>query len=159
MRKILQVDQVDWEEWRHNETIRVHFKPLHDEEGAHMGVCVQKLSPGCKTSPAHFHMKEEEHVFVLKGRMTLRLGQEHQEMGPGDYVCFPAGEKTEHCLSNPNETPCEYLLWGERKADEVVVYPDSNKVNVRELGEIYRRKPLDYWDGEEAEPQGSRKDD
>ena len=144
----INIKDVEWQEWRHDDEIRVRFKPLHDGSDVHMGVCVQELPPGCRTNPAHYHMKEEEHLFVIKGEMTLRLGKEGFSLSTGDYVCFRAGEAREHCLSNANDSPCEYLLWGERISDDVIVYPDSNKVSVRSLGELYRREPLDYWDGE-----------
>ncbi len=144
------LEDLEWQEWRHSDRIRVRFKAFEDKIGeAHMGVCVQELPPGCCTNPVHYHMKEEEHIFVLKGEMDVRLGQETFHVSPGHYVRFAAGDPREHCLTNNEDEPCEYLPWGERNPDDVIVYPDSDKVSVRALREIYRRQPLDYWDGEE----------
>ena len=148
MPKPVNIKDVEWSEWKHNDEIRIRFKPLHDGPKAHMGVCIQELPPGCRTSPAHYHMKEEEHLYVLKGEMTVRLGNKKFSLSPGDYICFASGDPKEHCLSNPNSLPCEYLMWGEKNPDEVIIYPDSNKVSVRSLGELYRREPLDYWEDE-----------
>jgi len=148
------LEELEWQEWRHSDRIRLRFKTFEKEafededSAAHMGVCVQELPPGCCTDPAHYHMKEEEHTFVLKGAMDVRLGDETFHLTPGHYVRFAAADPREHCLTNNTDDPCEYLLWGERNPDDVVVYPDSNKVSVQALGEIYRRQPLDYWDGE-----------
>jgi len=142
------VDRVAWKEWKHSDEIRVRFKPLHDEPDAHVGVCIQELSPGCSTRPAHYHLREEEHVYVLRGEMMVRLGQKQHQMREGDYVCFRAGDALEHCLINPFDSPCEYLLWGERNPDDVIVYPDSNKVGVKAMDETYVRDPKGYWDGE-----------
>ena len=145
------LETLEWQEWRHSDRIRLRFKAFEDEDEAdtaHMGVCVQELPPGCSTDPAHYHMREEEHIFVLKGEMDVRLGDETFHVTPNHYVRFAAGDSREHSLTNSGEAPCEYLLWGERNADDVIVYPDSNKVSVRALREIYRRQPLDYWDGE-----------
>ncbi|MEM7016641.1 MAG: cupin domain-containing protein [Pseudomonadota bacterium] len=141
---------VDWQEWQHNERVRVRSKILNDGPDVHMGVCIQELPAGCNTRPAHYHMKEEEHVFVLKGAMNVRLGKEEYELSAGDYICFAAGDAQEHCLFNPNEESCEFVRWGERREDDIIVYPDSNKVSVGSLGELYRREPVDYWDGEET---------
>ena len=149
MSKPINTENLKWQEWRHTDEIRLRFKILHDEPKAHMGVCIQELPRGCSTNPAHYHLKEEEHLFVLSGKMKLRLGEDEFDLSSGDYKCFSAGFPEAHCLMNPFNDPCEYLLWGERDPNDVVVYPDSNKVSVRALGEIYRRLPLDYWDGEE----------
>jgi len=111
------------------------------------------LAPGKQTVPAHYHILEEEHVYVLEGELTVRIGARSHTMKAGDYVCFPAGQKAGHCLINTSEAVCRYVIVGERNPNEVAVYTDSNKVLVRALG---RRAMLDlaatrgYWDGEET---------
>jgi uncharacterized cupin superfamily protein len=45
--------------------------------------------------------------------------------------------------------PCRYIIIGERKRDDVVVYPDSKKVLVRALDEVYERRPVAYWQDED----------
>ena len=119
----------------------------------HIGVAIEELAPGMQTAPAHYHLLEEEHVYPLEGKLTLRLGNERRFMNPGDYVCFPAGQKAGHCLINETATTARYVIIGENNPNEVVVYTDSNKVLVRALG---RRALFDldakrgYWDGEET---------
>jgi len=136
---------VAWEEWNDVPLVKARFKHLSSAalgEDYHVGVAIEELPPGSRSAPAHYHMLEEEHVFMLEGRLTVRIG---------DYVCFPAGQKAGHCLINDGDAPCRYVIIGERKRDEVCVYPDSNKVLVRSLG---RRALFDmgglrsYWDGE-----------
>jgi uncharacterized cupin superfamily protein len=118
-----------------------------------VGVAIEELGPGMLSAPAHYHMLEEEHVFILEGNLTARIGDDRYEMTAGDYVCFPAGQKAGHCLQNNGTAICRYVIIGERNPNEVVVYPDSNKVLIRALG---RRKILDlaatrsYWDGEDT---------
>jgi uncharacterized cupin superfamily protein len=119
----------------------------------HVGVAIEELPPGKQTAPAHYHFIEEEHVFILEGALTLRLGAATHRMQAGDYVCFPAGQKAGHTLINPGDRPCRYVVVGENSPNEVVVYTDSNKVLVRPLG---RRALFDlgavrnYWDGEQT---------
>jgi uncharacterized cupin superfamily protein len=95
-------------------------------------------------------MLEEEHLWILEGRATLRLGDERHAVAAGDYVVFPAGRRVGHCLINDSDAVCRYLIIGERNPNEVAVYPDSGKVRVRWLDENFRRAPIDYWDGEDS---------
>lgn len=115
----------------------------------HVGVAIEELPPGKQSCPFHFHMLEEEHLYMLEGECTLRLGSERLRFKAGDYAVFPAGEKTGHCLINETDRPCRYIVIGENNPNESCVYPDSNKVSNRWLGERYdRAAPRDYWDGE-----------
>jgi uncharacterized cupin superfamily protein len=118
----------------------------------HVGMAIEELPPGMQSVPFHYHFLEEEHLFILEGSATLRLGTATHEMKPGDYVCFPAGQKAGHCLVNNGTATCRYVVIGERNPNEVCIYPDSNKVLVRSLD----RSVLDltarraYWHGEET---------
>lgn len=123
-------------------------------ENYHVGVLIESPAPGMRLAPRHYHMLEEEHALVLEGEVTLLLGDERHVMKPGDYVCFPAGRKFGHSFLNSGSGPCRYLMIGERNPDEVIVYPDSNKVMVRALrseDDIFDMAATrGYWDGEEA---------
>ena len=122
-------------------------------EDYHVGVAIEELAPGKQSSPAHWHVFEEEHVYLLEGRLTLRLGADRHVMTAGDYVCFPAGQQAGHCLINDSGATCRYVIVGERNPNEVSVYTDSKKVLVRALG---GRALFDlaatrgYWDGEDT---------
>lgn len=118
-----------------------------------IGVAIEELAPGNRSAPFHYHIFEEEHVFILEGRVTLRLGDATHEMKAGDYACFPAGQKAGHCLVNDGDAICHYVIVGERNPNEICVYPDSNKVMVRALGRgvlFDMAARLNYWDGEVA---------
>src|SRR5262249_12097917 len=97
------------------------------------------------------HFMEEEHVFLLEGALTVRIGAERHAMKAGDYVCFPAGQKAGHCLVNDSGAVCRYVIMGERNGNDVVVYPDSRKLLARALGGVIL--DLDavrgYWHGED----------
>jgi uncharacterized cupin superfamily protein len=122
-------------------------------EDYHVGVAIEELGPGKQSSPAHYHIFEEEHAYILEGALMVRIGAERYQMQAGDYVCFPAGQKAGHCLINHTDAPCRYVIVGERNPNEVAVYTDTNKVLVRALG---RRTILDlaarrsYWEGEDT---------
>ena len=122
--------------------------------GSHVGVVLEELPPGKQSNQVHYHMLEEEHVFVLEGTMTVLLGGKSYPVKAGDYVCFPAGQAAGHALLNEATEPCRYLLIGENNPNEVAVFPETGRVSVRALGEGYRRSAImDYWEGVDVEPK------
>jgi uncharacterized cupin superfamily protein len=145
-------DGIAWEEWHEGTRFGSRARHLTSAavgEGYHVGVLMEELAPGKQSAPFHYHMVEEEHLYVLEGSATLRLGDDRHELKAGDYVCFPAGQQAGHCLVNEGSAPCRFLVIGEKRPDEVCVYPDSGKVSVRSLREIYDRSAIRrYWDGE-----------
>ena len=149
-------DEVAWTELTDVPRFRLRYRHLTGAvagDAYHVGVAIEELPPGMQSSPAHWHLLEEEHVYILDGSLTVRIGARRFPMRAGDYVCFPAGQDAGHCLLNEGAAPCRYVIVGERNPNEVVVYTDSNKVLVRALG---RRAIYDgtatrgYWDGEDT---------
>ena len=102
-----------------------------DISGEHIGVKIEELPKGGTSSYHHYHTAEEEHVIVLEGTGTLHLGEEHIELANGDHICFPAGEAVAHHIENRLDTPLKFLVFGERKQDDVVFYPNGNVVSVK----------------------------
>jgi uncharacterized cupin superfamily protein len=159
--KPISSSDITWTEWSDVPRFAVRYRHLTLAgvgEGYHVGVAIEELGPGKQSSPAHYHIFEEEHVYILDGSLTVRIGPDRYDMTAGDYVCFPAGQKAGHCLINNSSATCRYVIVGERNPNEMAVYTDSNKVLVRALG---RRTILDlaatrgYWDGENTGvPQG-----
>ena len=141
-------EQVPWEEGFHGERYGSRWRPLTDfGGGSHVGVMLEELPPGRQSSLLHYHMLEEEHVYVLEGALTLRLGDRSYPMKAGDFVCFPAGQAVGHCLVNHTDKVCRYLLVGERNPHDICVYPETGRVGVRLMGEGYARAArMDYWE-------------
>jgi len=147
------VESVAWKEFGQGPRFALRYRHLTravvGDRPYHVGVCVEELPPGKQSCPFHFHMLEEEHILVLEGECTLRLGEERLRFRAGDYACFPAGHQVGHCLVNETDKVCRYIVIGEHSPNESCVYPDSNKVSSRWLGERYdRAAQRDYWDGE-----------
>jgi len=97
-----------------------------DLSGEHLGVRIEELSPGSNSSYHHYHTSEEEHVLLLQGAATLHFGGETVQIRKGDHVCFAAGEEIAHHIENTSTEPLRYLVFGERKQDDVVIYPESS---------------------------------
>lgn len=147
---------VPWQEWVDVPRFGVRYRHLTRAvmgDDYQVGVAIEELEPGRQSSPAHFHIFEEEHVFVLEGTLTARIGAGSYRMKAGDYVCYPAGQKAGHCLVNTGDTTCRYVVVGESNPNEICVYTDTGKVLVRPLG---RRAIFDlaairaYWEGEDT---------
>lgn len=144
------IEDTPWEDYSHGQRFGLRSRPLGEYGGgSHVGVCMELLAPGKQTWPAHYHMLEEEHLLILDGQATLRLGDKTYELSANSYVCFPAGQKAGHCLVNNSGQPCRYLIIGERNPNDVIVYTDSGRVSVRLTGEGYRKSAtMEYWEGE-----------
>lgn len=154
--KPIATDGIAWDDWWDVPHFGLRERHLSIAARGHdyrVGVAIVELPPGKRSAPAHYHIHEEEHVLMLEGAATLRLGNDTFAMKAGDYVCFPAGQRAGHCLVNDGDAPCRYVMIGERNRNEVVVYTDSRKVLVRALG---KRALFDldatrtYFDGEDT---------
>lgn len=149
-------EEIPWTEWSDVPRFGVRYRHLTlagGDENYHVGVAIEELPAGMQTAPAHYHIFEEEHVYMLAGSVTLRLGAERHRMEAGDYVCFPAGQMAGHCLVNETAAPARYVIIGENNPNEVAVYTDTGKVLVRALGNraIFDMNALrTYWEGEQT---------
>jgi len=121
-----------------------------------VGLRREVISPGKQSGPRHAHMTEEEIFVVLRGRGTLLRGEERVAVGAGDVMAFPAGTGVAYAFLADPEEELEFLAIGERKDNEVIVYPDSGKLLVaglvdeegRRYSTVGRLREADYYDGE-----------
>jgi uncharacterized cupin superfamily protein len=121
-----------------------------------LGASVWELPPGEAAYPYHFHLVEEEMIFVLRGAVSLRTPDGWRDLSAGEIVSFPAGEAGAHQLVNRGAEPARLLAVSTNGTPDIVIYPDSNKLGASErlpegggLHELYRRSDsVDYWDGE-----------
>jgi uncharacterized cupin superfamily protein len=121
-----------------------------------LGASVWDVPPGQATYPYHFHHAQEELLFVLSGRPSLRTPDGWRDLVPGETVVFPVGEGGAHQLVNRTDEAVRLLVVSPNRVPEILVYPDSDKVGVYDGGgllELYRRNDaVDYYEGEEAPP-------
>jgi uncharacterized cupin superfamily protein len=143
------IEEVPWEESTHGDRFDLRYRRLGAfGGGSHVGVSIEELAPGKQSNLTHYHMLEEEHLLVLEGEATLRLGERTYVLKSGDYVCFPAGQKAGHALLNHGSTTCRFLMIGENNPHDVCVYTDTGRIGVRLTGEGYRKSAtMEYWEG------------
>lgn len=87
-----------------------------------IGIHLVCLQPGRDSTQQHYHDADEEFIYILSGRGLAHIGDERHEVGPGDFMGFPAPSAA-HSLENPFEEDLVYLMGGERNAVDAVHYP------------------------------------
>lgn len=120
--------------------------------GKKLGVSWFELQPGTKAFPHHFHLANEEAVFILEGEGVVRFGDEEHAVRSGDFLAFPPGPPA-HQILNRSLAPLRYLAISTVIEPEVVLYPDSKKVGVRSwsfgITSNHRQgDAVDYYEGE-----------
>jgi uncharacterized cupin superfamily protein len=141
-------DDVPWTDSKHQDNFHIRYRNLSASMGPQpykIGMAIEELMPGKQNCPAHYHLREEEHILILSGALTVRIGKEYHVMKAGDYVRYPAGSPYEHCVYNHTNDVCRYIIIGDNSPDDVCIYPDSNKVGITALGERFMREHQDYW--------------
>jgi uncharacterized cupin superfamily protein len=89
-----------------------------------IGINIQRLPPGSRSSWPHAEENEEEFVFVLEGWVDAWIGGDIHRMGPGDLAAFPADTGICHCFINNGEREAVLLVGGEApKQGSRIFYP------------------------------------
>ena len=150
--KIVRTREVEWTQAIDKGRFNGRRKPIG---GQKLTASLWELPPGKRSFPLHFHHVTEEALFVVSGSAKVRTPEGEHEIGPGDYVSFPAGGPA-HQLVNDGQEPLVYLGLSAVFGHDIVEYPDSNKlacsVGSFPTGKrfIFRRSEQpDYWEGEE----------
>jgi quercetin dioxygenase-like cupin family protein len=63
--------------------------------------------PGFPGPPRHYHEQVLDMFYVLDGTLTVQIGDERVELGPGGFACVPPGAI--HTFSNPTDAPVRFL--------------------------------------------------
>lgn len=109
-------------------------KSLGDAVGLErLGVHLITVEPGRESTEFHVHHYEEECTYVLSGTGSVRLGEETQRIGPGDFIGYPTNGVA-HSMINDGDEPLVCLVVGQRLAQDVGDYPDAGKRLYRNSG-------------------------
>jgi uncharacterized cupin superfamily protein len=93
-----------------------------DERFPQTGVHLFVLEPG-KPNCRYHRESVQEDCLVLSGHCKLLVNGEEKQLGPWDFVHFPAG--VTHVLVGEGEAPCAVLFIGHRSKDVELFYPES----------------------------------
>ena len=118
-----------------------------------IGIHIETLLPGRRTSWPHAERDEEEFVYVIQGNPHVWIDGNIYELRPGDLVAFPSGTGIAHTFLNNTADICLLLAGGEaNKPHNKIFYPMHPERNeqCREKGtmwEDYLKRPLGPHDG------------
>ena len=123
--------EVEWSEQHHGETFGYRRKSLGSAAGGQkLGCSLYEVPPGRRAWPYHYHLANEEAIYVLEGSGTLRIGGEEILVSKGDFVALPAKAEGAHQFVNSSEAVLRYLCFSTMVEPDVTVYPDSEKVGI-----------------------------
>jgi mannose-6-phosphate isomerase-like protein (cupin superfamily) len=95
---------------------------------AHRNSCIRnqslaeaRLPKGARTAP-HYHPQTEEIYYILEGAGRMTIGEDAQDVGPGDAIAIPPGAV--HTILCTSDSPLKFLCCcapGYEHADTVLV--------------------------------------
>jgi uncharacterized cupin superfamily protein len=89
-----------------------------------IGINIQRLPPGFRSSWPHAEENEEEFVYVIKGEVDAWIDGNIHKMRAGDLAAFPVGTGISHCFINNTAREAVLLVGGEApKTGSRIFYP------------------------------------
>ncbi len=135
-----------------------------------LGIHVDVLEPGWRSSNPHAERDEEEFVFVLEGTPDLWSDGYLYRMSPGEAAGWPGRDGQAHCLINNSDMPVVLVTVGEAsRYNSKIHFPVNPEMEpwLKRMGKLWldapRRKlgPHDGFSdtmrGKEPAPKGSVK--
>lgn len=98
-----------------------------------LGIHLVRLEPGRDSTTHHYHEADEEFLYILSGNGTAKIGDETHELGPGDFMGFPAPSPA-HSMHNSSDEDLVYLMGGEKLPLDLVHYPELQKTLLKSRG-------------------------
>ena len=92
------------------------------------GVNLTTLRPGAASALRHWHLTQDEFVYILEGELVLVTDAGEQVLSAGMAAGFPAGKADGHHLVNRADRDAVYLEVGDRSAGDAGNYPDDDLV-------------------------------
>ena len=113
-----------------------------------IGVNLQRLPPGTRSSWPHAEGDEEEFVYVIEGEVDAWIDGDLHRMVAGELAAFPAGTGICHCFINNTSREALLLVGGEAaKPGNRIVYP----LNPSRRADLPASR---WWDDAPARPLG-----
>jgi quercetin dioxygenase-like cupin family protein len=84
------------------------FLATGDQTGGALTAFESRAVPPAAGPPYHLHAREDEAIYVLGGRLRVRLKDAVHEAPAGSFVFIPSGFP--HAWQNAGETPARFLV-------------------------------------------------
>jgi uncharacterized cupin superfamily protein len=99
-----------------------------------IGLNIQTVAPGFRSSRRHRHVFQEEILIVVAGTGALLHGEQRIDVGPGDAFCYRPDDPELHTFENTGTGDLVIWAFGNRFVHEVCLYPDEGVAFVEGLG-------------------------
>ena len=155
--RVVNIDELKLEHFEQGAKFRSDCVRVGRVVGAKdLGYSYDVVPPGKTSCPFHSHRAEEEMFFIVRGRGSLRYGDEKRAIRAGDFICCPTGgPETAHQIINDSDADLAYISVSTMMPAEVCEYPDSKKIGafgggkddrVRHMTHVHQA--VDYWKDE-----------
>ena len=98
------------------------------------GANLLRLPPGAWSSQRHWHVNEDELVYVLAGEVVLVTDAGEEVLRAGDAAGFRAGDGDGHHLQNRGGEEALVLEVGDRSPADTIHYSDADLILTRSAG-------------------------
>ena len=88
-----------------------------------IGVNIDLIRPGERSTKFHWHHEEEECFLILSGNGVLMVGDRAYRVRPGDFFAKPEGPAHPHQFVNDSDKDIRILTIGEHRGDEAEYPP------------------------------------
>jgi uncharacterized cupin superfamily protein len=125
-----------------------------------IGVHIETIPPGRRTSWPHAESLEEEFAYVIKGHPHVWIDGHLHELVPGDFVAFPAGSGIAHTFINNSHEDCLLLVGGDsNKTENKIFYPLNLERNLemQKKGSFWENHPIHELGPHDGLPDAQRK--
>jgi len=104
-----------------------------------------EIPAGKSSYPHHYHAIAEEIFYIISGIGKLQYYDGEKEIQAGDVLCFPAGEKGVHSITNASKTePLVYIDFAANPKNDITVEPKAERVKI--FGENIKDMTFDAQD-------------
>lgn len=105
-----------------------------------IGINIQRLPPGTRSSWPHAEENEEEFVYVLEGEVDAWINGDIHPMVAGDLAAFPVGTGICHCFINNGQQDVLLLVGGEAERHGSRIFYPLNPSRQADID------PSKWWD-------------
>jgi mannose-6-phosphate isomerase-like protein (cupin superfamily) len=118
------------------------IKATAEATGGLLFVAESEVEAGFPGPPLHLHESIADSFYVLEGTLTVVVGDEQVELGPGGFACAPPGVR--HTFENRSGAPVRFLNINapggfERYMRELAAAANEGAVTSERIGEIASR--------------------
>jgi uncharacterized cupin superfamily protein len=108
------------------------------------GVNLVRLKPGVWSSQRHWHIAQDEFIYILTGEVTLVTNAGAEILRAGDCAGFKAGDDDGHHLQNRSNADVTFLEIGTRLPGDGTNYSDIDMIIPASSKEYCHRDGISY---------------